>query len=438
MREAGQLTQEEQGDEGKRDAGDRAGVALQPGSPRQRQQAQRAQGFGGRPWVARQLCHDVVEHLGDLGRALDPVLRPLGEQLVDDGRQLGRDLRIELANRPMRDLGDGVQHLERRCAAEWRPAGAHRVQDAPHAEEIGAVIEGLAPGLLGAHIKRRAGDVAGLRQPHVLGGAGQAEIGEQHPAGPRFDQNIAGLDVAMDQQLLVSGGQGGGNLPADLQGVADLERAALGVEPILQRHAVDQPHHQKRDRIVVLLDVVDGDDVLVSDGARRARLADEAVARQIIAGVLRIEDLEGNLPLQVGVEGAEDQPHAAAADQFDDVEPPELADGPRLLGRVEEIDPGRRKIAGEVAAPVAADRPDGRVWDFDEFMLQLAQGRPVGRGIVRSVRLRAARPRQKIRVTGRQMLDRILALGAIVEVRGQAQLLLGRDDAVNQLLEPVG
>ena len=75
----------------------------------------------------------------------------------------------------------------------------------------------LAAGLLGGHVVRRAGHDAALGQAGVVGGAGQAEVGELDPLDAVLQQDVGRLDVAVDQALGVGGGQAGGGLHADPQ-----------------------------------------------------------------------------------------------------------------------------------------------------------------------------------------------------------------------------
>ena len=100
--------------------------------------------------------------------------------------------------------------------------------DAAQAEQVGAVVDRLAAGLLGGHVLRRAGHDAALRQAGVVGGAGQAEVGELDPLDAVLQQDVGRLDVAVDQPLRVRRRQPGGRLHADPQDLAGAERARRG------------------------------------------------------------------------------------------------------------------------------------------------------------------------------------------------------------------
>ena len=114
-----------------------------------------------------------------------------------------------------------------------------------------------------------------LRDAGVVGRAGQAEVGDLDVLDAVFQQDVARLDVAVDQAHGVRRGQAGGDLLADAQHVQQLQRPGR-VELLLQGSPGDVLHDQIGDRLV--LDGVDGDDVLVADGRGRPRLAQEPLA----------------------------------------------------------------------------------------------------------------------------------------------------------------
>src|SRR5260221_423346 len=81
--------------------------------------------------------------------------------------------------------------------------------DAAEAEQVAQVIDDLAARLLGRHVRRRAEDDAGAGELRVLGGeAGEAEVEELDPAAGAFEPDVGGLDVAVNQVVGVSGGEG--------------------------------------------------------------------------------------------------------------------------------------------------------------------------------------------------------------------------------------
>ena len=90
-----------------------------------------------------------------------------------------------------------------------------------------------------------------------------------------FEQDVARLDVAVDQVARVGRGQPLGDLPADPQHLGHVERTAP-VESLLERLAGDELHHQVRERL--LADLVDLHHVLVPNCRRGTGFAQEPFA----------------------------------------------------------------------------------------------------------------------------------------------------------------
>ena len=71
----------------------------------------------------------------------------------------------------------GSRTFSERIAAEWSLAGQQLVEHDAQAEDIGTPVDpvALAPGLLGAHVGRRAGEPGPLAEVFIL--EGQPEVG---------------------------------------------------------------------------------------------------------------------------------------------------------------------------------------------------------------------------------------------------------------------
>ena len=204
-----------------------------------------------------------------------------------------------------------------RCRAVTLPRpdpGEHLVQDDAQAVDVGGGRGLLATRLLRAEVMDRA--EGRPRQRHLCLGdrPGDAEVGDLDPAvGP--DQDVARLDVAVDEPAGMSGGEGlrdAGPDPGDLPRV---ERTA----PAQDRREVlpvDQLHDDVR-AARVLAEVVDGDDVGVAERGRRLGLRAETRREIGIAQVLRTEQLERDVATELGIGGAVDGRHPAAAQQLD-------------------------------------------------------------------------------------------------------------------------
>ena len=236
----------------------------------------------------------------------------LGVQLGDDRDQPIRHFRDDLLDRPRLFLGDALEDRQRRGRTEGRPAAAHHVQHAAEAEQVGTLVDHFSLRLLRRHVQRRAGDGAALRQAGVIGGAGQTEVGDLH-AIARLQQDVARLDVAVNQPARVRRRQSAGDLLADLHHLTQVERTGL-VELLLKGQAVDVLHDEERDRL--FLDGVNADDVLVANAGGRACLAQKALASRRGGGQLRSHHLDRDHALQPLIERLEHDAAAAAADDL--------------------------------------------------------------------------------------------------------------------------
>ncbi len=220
---------------------------------------------------------------------------------------------------------------------------------APRLNRSEALVGLFAQGLLGRHVQRRAGDETGGRELHVFHDAGQAEIGQLDAALRRLEQDIAGLDVAVDQALLVRGGQPVSGLHADADDFAHAE-LFVARQPLFQALAGDQLHDEiGQPGVPRFFDLVDRHDVFVGNRGRGAGLAAKPLPGDFVAGQFRIEHLDGHVALQPRVEGFEHEPHPAAAQHAHHVEvshPPQVGRIGRGLEEIQRHVALRRSRAG--------------------------------------------------------------------------------------------
>ncbi len=132
------------------------------------------------------------------GVAID---HPLGQRLEADPLEFRGGRRVPLTQRRRVAGLDPGERLGRRRPRERPPTGAKFVEHAAEAEDVGASVDAVpfASGLFGAHVVGRA-DVPGGTEVLVL--EGQAEVGEERLVGG-VKQDVGGLDVAMDQLVVV-------------------------------------------------------------------------------------------------------------------------------------------------------------------------------------------------------------------------------------------
>ena len=110
-----------------------------------------------------------------------------------------------------------------RCVGEQFLPGEHFEEDRAQAVEVGALVHELAHALFGAHI------TGGGEEPALDGQVGdhaevlgEAEI-HQHRAAVGTEQDVGGLEVAVDDAALVDRGERTGDLRGEAQGHARLE-----------------------------------------------------------------------------------------------------------------------------------------------------------------------------------------------------------------------
>ena len=182
------------------------------------------------------------------------------------------------------------------------------------AQVLGRHVPAGASGL--GHRPRR--DVGGVEHRECAGcvaGPSQAEVGQPRPpVAP--DQDVVGVDVGVQDPLLVRGAERVGEPLAVLDDLVDRQRLAAG-EAGAQAHPVHQLHHQPR-HAVLLVGGEHRGDVGMQQPRRRARLAQEAPREVRQRHHLRLGSLERHQPPELDVVGAIDDPHAAAPDLRDD------------------------------------------------------------------------------------------------------------------------
>ena len=84
-------------------------------------------------------------------------------------------------------------------------------------------------------------------------------------------------------------------------------------EPLAERLALHVAHDEE-DEAARLADAMDRDDVRVREAGRRARLAQEPLARRVGAREVRRQHLDGDVAVELHVAREVDDPHAAAAE----------------------------------------------------------------------------------------------------------------------------
>ena len=319
-REGGLDARIELGVEPDQPGGRRAGGP--PGEPQPGDRAKESQGdepgrrepaAGGGVASVRRLAVRTRPHhgVGELGGRLPPVGRQLLERPRDGGIDAGWNGLPQLrhgAGLRRDDLGDDLLGGE---AGERRSAGQHLVQHHAEGVDVGARVQVLTGGLLGAHVLGRAETHARLRQPTAFPstpGQRDAEVGHHRPAV--VEQDVVRLDVAVDQAMVVGVVERAGDFRGDADGIVH-RQLDLALEPGAERSALDVGHYVEH-RALDPARVEQGKDVGMVQVGGGLDLLEEALGSDQ-RRELRVHHLDGHLAIVAGVVGEEHRGHASGA-----------------------------------------------------------------------------------------------------------------------------
>ena len=144
---------------------------------------------------------------------------------------------------------------------------------------------------------------------------GEAEIEHLHPALAR-DEDVRGLDVAVQDALAVRGVEGIRDLHAEIEQEAGGHR--LAVDDLVERLPLEQLHREEP-LSLELVDGVDGADVRMVEGRRGARLALEPFDGRRRGRHFGRQELQRDRTAEPEILGLVHDTHAARADALDDL-----------------------------------------------------------------------------------------------------------------------
>ena len=182
------------------------------------------------------------------------------------------------------------------------------------AERVNIALDGdLFTGqLLRRHVGRSA--VADFGTFDFSGQPGESEIGEEHLAAA-IQHDVRGLQVAVEDALLVRGGEPGAEFARDFEGLIGGQPA----NPAEQGAEVFAIHvlHGEEILTLQLAEVIDAADVGMGHLARHAHLIAETRERLFVSGEGLREEFEGYLLFQDQVVGAVHLAHPSLAQEGD-------------------------------------------------------------------------------------------------------------------------
>ncbi len=226
---------------------------------------------------------------------------------------------ILLERRRVRLVEDAAEDDGRGVALKGHSPRGHLVHDGAEGEEVRAGIQLFAAGLLGRHISDgtdggagtggksgRAAGADGLREGG-LGDLGEAEVDDLGAAGSS-DEDVSGLDVAMDDALVMRGIEGIGDLDAEVE--HSVEPEALMEDAAVEGVALKQLHGNE---VATLFPAhgINSADIGVIQRGGGARLKEKTIERGGVAGEGVRKEFKRDTAMQVEVFSLIDHPHAA-------------------------------------------------------------------------------------------------------------------------------
>ena len=305
---------------GQRDHGNRH---PQPGAASYRRRKHRTAVLTGRSHAGRV---DRLEVVNEIVCVVIATGRIFLEKPADDLRRGRRKRRIERNERLRLRAADLFQHEKRAIRIERQMAGRHLIEHDADREEIAALVRLSAVRLFGREKMQRSEELAARRCERWLllrradltrQKLRETEVENLHEPG-RLDDDVGGLEVAMDDAGRVRGGDARGDLPGDAEELARIELTAP--QPLRERLSLAVLHHDERLATGRLADLVDGGDVLVADPCGGARLPQKPAATFFRQDVVGIENLDRHLASESLIPGQVNGAHPAFAEDPGDLE----------------------------------------------------------------------------------------------------------------------
>ena len=274
-----------------------------------------------------------------LGHCLGPTGQELRQLVLERGhglgaargvrRQRGRHHRVE-PGRYLRALDPQrrqrshllIQHRVAGGGAKRRAADQHLVDERAERIDVGARVGRSAQHLLRRHVLRRphrhprVGEARGLGR-HVAGDAEVEHLHEVRLAVARDQEDVLGLEIAVNDAAPVRGPERATDLDRDAHHPRRVELSLVG-QDVREVHALEVLHDEVRASVLGRAEVGHVDDVGVPDARGGAGLASKPLHELLVSGVLTPEDLHRDALSDLDVLGPVHGAHAAGADAVAD------------------------------------------------------------------------------------------------------------------------
>ena len=275
-----------------------------------------------------------LERADELLGGLGPRPGVLGQGPHHHGRELGlaRHLGRELQQGPGCGAHVLQQVVARVGALEGQLPGQHPVGEDAQRVNVAPAVQRLAHGLLWREVLRRPQHHAHLAQAARvwvrLDEAGDAEVQKTGllAARPRREDDVFGLQVAVNNPLLMDGRQALGQLHQHAAAALRLQRP--GLQRLEQRLPLGQLHDETG-ALLGLSKVDDADDGRVLDAGQEAGLPAKALAHSRLLADFVAQHLERHLAAETHLLGEVHLAHASA---------PQVAEHPEAFVEDERIE----------------------------------------------------------------------------------------------------
>ena len=252
-------------------------------------------------------------------------MRQIVGHVLGDGVAVGRLLREGLQADPFKLFGNRVVDLSERLGVDVHEllrvglertlSGQKLVEDDAEAEDVGSAVDAvpLAVGLLGAHVRRSAGESVALAEVGVL--EREAEVGENRRSG-RVDEDVGRLYVAMDEAgpMRVMERLGDGRHQS---GRFDEAGPRLLKKPD-EVGPLDELRDDEAEAVLGPADVEDGDDVRMTERGERARFREKRLGILGPGDATGERHLDRDRPVEIVVVREVDPAEASFAEDLHD------------------------------------------------------------------------------------------------------------------------
>jgi hypothetical protein len=214
-------------------------------------------------------------------------------------------------------------------------ARSNEIQHGTQAKQIGSMINGLATRLLGRHVAWSSRNDSGMCQTRIVHSPSQPEIGDQQSFNAILEQYIGGLNIAMNDALLMSCRQTQCGLDAYSQYSLDAKRP-FAVDTRLQGLTSNVLHY-KVWILGVRIDVMNSHNMFVNDRCSGAGFAAKALPGSSVSSQMRSQHFYGDRAIQLRVNRFEYNPHTSSTNSPFDLVASYSTEHFRMRGRLQQL-----------------------------------------------------------------------------------------------------